>query len=66
MMIIGDNQVEDVRGGIAETIGKTPLVRLARIAGDADAEVLAKIESFNPGGSVKDRVGLAMNRHMPS
>ena len=50
----------DVRGGIAETIGNTPLVRLAHIASDTSAEVLAKVESFNPGGSVKDRVGLAM------
>lgn len=59
-MTIRNSQVEDVRGSIAETIGNTPLVRLARIARDVDAEVLAKIESFNPGGSVKDRVGLAM------
>lgn len=59
-MITRKNQVEDVRNGIAETIGNTPMVRLTRIAGDVDAEVLAKIESFNPGGSVKDRVGLAM------
>jgi cystathionine beta-synthase len=51
---------EDVRRGIAETIGNTPLVRLTHIARDTSAEVLAKVESFNPGGSVKDRVGLAM------
>ncbi len=54
------NLDSDVRSGIAETIGNTPLVRLAHIARGMSAEVLAKIESFNPGGSVKDRVGLAM------
>jgi len=59
-MIIGNNLVENIRGCIAETIGNTPLVRLTRIVRDVDAEVLAKIESFNPGGSVKDRVGIAM------
>lgn len=59
-MIMSNNEDEDVRDGIAETIGNRPLVRLTHIANDVDAEVLAKIESFNPGGSVKDRVGLAM------
>ena len=59
-MVMNHNKGEDVRDGISETIGNTPLVRLMHIANDVDAEVLAKIESFNPGGSVKDRVGLAM------
>lgn len=43
-----------------ELIGNTPLVRLNRITGGAKAEVIAKLESFNPVGSVKDRVGVAM------
>ncbi len=45
---------------ILETIGNTPLVRLGRIAPKNGAEVLAKLESFNPGGSVKDRVAVAL------
>ncbi len=43
-----------------ELIGNTPLVRLNRITEGVKAEVVAKLESFNPVGSVKDRVGVAM------
>jgi cystathionine beta-synthase len=45
---------------ILETVGHTPLVRLRELARDSRAPVLAKLEYFNPGGSVKDRIGLAM------
>jgi cysteine synthase A len=45
---------------ITKTIGNTPLVRLNRIAEGADAAILAKLESFNPLSSVKDRIGIAM------
>ena len=45
---------------IVETIGHTPLVRLGRVAGKVPPLVLGKLESFNPGGSVKDRIGLSM------
>jgi cystathionine beta-synthase len=45
---------------ILETIGHTPLVRFRKLARDCACPVLAKMENFNPGGSVKDRIGLAM------
>ncbi len=45
---------------ILETVGGTPLVRLPKIAKDAKCLFLAKLEMFNPGGSVKDRIALAM------
>jgi cysteine synthase A len=45
---------------ITKTVGKTPLVRLNRIGKELDAEILVKIESFNPLSSVKDRIGVAM------
>jgi cysteine synthase A len=51
-----------IYSSILETIGSTPLVRLSRLADDAgvEAQILAKLEFFNPMGSVKDRIGLAM------
>src|SRR5205814_4927388 len=46
--------------GITQCIGHTPLVRLRRVVGDARATVAAKLESFNPLWSVKDRIGVSM------
>ncbi len=45
---------------LADTFGNTPLVKLPRMARDLPATVLVKMESFNPAGSVKDRIGVAM------
>ncbi len=45
---------------ILETIGDTPMIRLNKITQEIDALVLAKVESFNPGNSVKDRMALKM------
>ena len=48
------------KNNILETIGKTPLVKLNRINSGLSPLILVKIESFNPGGSSKDRIGIAM------
>ena len=47
---------------ILETVGRTPLVRINKLVGKDDATLIAKLESFNPCGSVKDRIGLSMIR----
>ena len=45
---------------ILDTIGDTPLVRLSRIGAGLRPQLIAKLESFNPGGSIKDRVAIAL------
>src|ERR1035441_8062801 len=45
---------------ILETIGNTPLVKINRITKELPCTVLAKLEYFNPGNSVKDRIGIKM------
>ena len=45
---------------IVETVGRTPLVKLNRVAAGVDATILLKCEFFNPLGSVKDRIGMSM------
>lgn len=50
----------EIHADITRIVGKTPLVRLNRVAGGLEAELLAKLEYKNPLGSVKDRIGLSM------
>lgn len=56
------NGKERIADSITELIGKTPLLRLHRITAGLPADVVVKVESFNPGGSIKDRIGYAMIR----
>ena len=51
---------DSVYDNISQVIGRTPIVRLNRIPQDGWAQMLVKLESFNPGGSVKDRIALRM------
>ena len=50
----------DIRDSILDTIGETPLVRLSRIGAGLTPQLVAKMELFNPGGSIKDRVALRL------
>jgi cystathionine beta-synthase len=49
-----------VKDSILDTIGQTPIVRLGRIGAGLRPQVLAKLEVFNPGGSIKDRIAVAL------
>jgi cysteine synthase len=49
-----------IPANLAELVGDTPLVRFTRVAPDCGAELIGKLESHNPAGSVKDRIGVAM------
>ena len=48
--------MKEIYNNVLETIGKTPLVRLNKLTADLKCTVVAKLESRNPGGSVKDRI----------
>ena len=50
----------NIANNLTDLIGRTPLLRLQRVTEGAVADVVVKLESFNPGGSVKDRIGYAM------
>ena len=50
----------DYKENILELIGRTPLVKLNKLSKGLRPLILAKMESHNPGGSVKDRIGIAM------
>ena len=49
-----------IADSVADLIGNTPMVRLNRLTQGLSASIAAKCEFLNPGGSVKDRIGLAM------
>jgi cysteine synthase A len=50
----------DIPSNLADIVGRTPLVRLTRIAPECGAELCGKLEAYNPAGSVKDRIGVSM------
>jgi cystathionine beta-synthase len=45
---------------LLDLVGRTPIVRLEKLGRDIEPTLLAKLEHLNPGGSVKDRIGLPM------
>ena len=50
----------EIQDSILDTIGRTPMIRLSRIGAGLVPRLVAKVESFNPGGSIKDRVAVAL------
>jgi len=54
------NVSAQIHNTILDTLGNTPLVRLHKVARGVSAQIVAKVEFFNPGGSVKDRIGISM------
>lgn len=50
----------DIKNNILETIGKTPMVRINRLNPNPDVNIFAKLEGFNPTGSIKDRIAVKM------
>ena len=52
--------MDGVMESVLDLVGKTPIVALRRVVGAGSARVLAKLESFNPSGSIKDRIALAI------
>jgi cysteine synthase A len=52
--------VARIPSNIAEHVGRTPVLELSRLTAELDVQLFAKLEAFNPGGSVKDRIGVAM------
>ena len=49
-----------IPSNLSETVGGTPMVQMTRLAPDCEAELIGKLEVYNPAGSVKDRIGVAM------
>ncbi len=59
-IVLQKSEQNRVYEDILQTIGKTPLVHLAKIGRDLPASLYAKVEYFNPGGSIKDRIAVNM------
>jgi cystathionine beta-synthase len=59
-MAIASATAADIRESILDTIGETPLVRLSRLDAELRPRIVAKLELFNPGGSIKDRIALGL------
>jgi cysteine synthase len=57
---VPDPLASAIPANLADLVGNTPLVRFTRVAPDCDAELIGKLEAYNPAGSVKDRIGVAM------
>ena len=57
---VKESVVEGVFQSVLQLVGRTPMLALQRVVDDGCAQVLAKLESFNPSGSVKDRIALAV------
>src|SRR5437763_926269 len=52
--------VPSIPSNLADLVGRTPLVRMTRVAPQCGAELVGKLEAYNPAGSVKDRIGVSM------
>ena len=52
--------MSQIHNNVLSMIGNTPLVRLNKVTQGIESEIIAKVEFTNPGGSVKDRIGIAM------
>src|SRR3954462_4726440 len=60
MLSLAASTKPDIRESILEAIGGTPLVRLGRVGAGLRPQLVAKVEALNPGGSIKDRVAVAL------
>jgi cystathionine beta-synthase len=60
MRALPDTTTTDIKDTILEAIGDTPLVRLGRLGAGLAPQLVAKVEALNPGGSIKDRVAVAL------
>lgn len=59
-MVYRCSMSDEIKDSILDTLGNTPLIKLDRIGAGLTPQLVAKVEYFNPGGSIKDRVAIAM------